>query len=409
MKHHKKLLVVLITGALASSSVFATNGYAPHGIGMKSKGMGGVTIAHQGDAVAVGGNPAGSAWMDDRLDVGIDLFRPIREAEISDSFASFLNDTYDGSGSKLFPIPEFGYRRGLNDQMAFALSMFGNGGMNTDYKDGFPLFNQTGSRTGINLSQLFIVPSMSYKLNSNNSIGIGLNLVAQGFKAKGLTNFDNPFFSSSPGNVTNNDTEWSYGAGLRIGWMGKVSETVTLGATYQSRTWMSEFDDYKGLFAEQGDFDVPANFGAGIAVQATPALLIAADIMRIQYSDVDSIANSAFNLFELGYPLGSDNGPGFGWEDMTVYKIGFEYQLNPKLILRAGYNHGKAPIPDKETLFNVLAPATVEDHLTLGATWVLDNDMEHEAIKLGFRKRVSTGLLKGVLGRHHDKQIGQGM
>jgi long-chain fatty acid transport protein len=376
MKHHTKLLAAVITGALASSPVFATNGYAPHGIGMKSKGMGGVTIAHQGDAVATGGNPAGSAWMEDRLDIGVDLFRPIREAEISGSMDPRLNTTYDGSGSKLFPIPEFGYRRGLNDDMAFALSMFGNGGMNSDYKDSFPLFNGTGNRTGINLSQLFIVPSMSYKLNSNNSIGVGLNLVAQGFKARGLTNFDNPFFSESPGSVTDNDTEWSYGAGVRIGWMGKVSDAVTLGATYQSRTYMSEFDGYKGLFAEQGDFDVPANYGVGIAVQATPELLIAADIVRIQYSNVDSIANPADNLFLLGYPLGSDNGPGFGWEDMTVYKIGFEYKMNPTLTLRAGYNHGKAPIPSSETLFNVLAPATVEDHLTLGATWDLGNDME---------------------------------
>ena len=378
MKHYKKFLAAVITGTLASSSVFATNGYAPHGIGMKSKGMGGVTIAHQGDAVATGGNPAGSAWMEDRVDLGVDLFRPIREAEISGSMNPMLNTTYDGSGTKLFAIPEFGYRRGLNDELAFALSLFGNGGMNTDYKDGFPLFNSTGDRTGINLSQLFIVPSVSYKVNSSNSIGVGLNLVAQGFKARGLDNFT--MFSTSPTNLTNNDTEWSYGAGLRIGWMGKVSDTVTLGATYQSRTYMSEFDDYEGLFAEQGDFDVPSNFGVGIAVQATPDLLIAADVVRIRYSEVDSIANPLANLnncmFDASYCLGGDNGPGFGWEDMTVYKLGVEYKMNSTLTLRAGYNHGKAPIPSSETLFNVLAPATVEDHLTLGATWDLGNDME---------------------------------
>jgi long-chain fatty acid transport protein len=279
MKHHKKLLAALVTGALASSSVFATNGYAPHGIGMKSKGMGGVSIAHQEDAVAVGGNPAGSAFMDDRLDVGADLFRPIRDAKVSGSMVPFFNDDYDGSDTKLFLIPEFGYRRGLNEQTAFALSMFGNGGMNSDYKDGIPMFNidpNTGevARTGINLSQLFIVPSMSYKLNNNHSIGVGLNLVAQGFKARGLSNFT--AFSMDPDNLTNNDTDWSYGAGLRIGWMGKVSNIITLGATYQSRTWMTEFDDYAGLFAEEGDFDVPSNFGAGIAIQATPDLLIAA-------------------------------------------------------------------------------------------------------------------------------------
>ncbi|MGD8590805.1 MAG: outer membrane protein transport protein [Chromatiales bacterium] len=392
MKHHKKLLAVLITGALASSSVFATNGYAPHGIGMKSKGMGGVNIAYQADAVAVGGNPAGSAFLDDRLDIGVDLFRPQREASITGNsftvdtpmgpFPASFDGNFDGNGTDLFLIPEFGYRRGLNDQIAFALSMFGNGGMNTDYKDGVPIFNvdQTfqSNRTGINLSQLFIVPSMSYKLNSNNSIGIGLNLVAQGFYARGLQNFE--MYSLEPQNLTNNDTDWSYGMGLRIGWMGKVSDNVTLGATYQSPTWMSEFDDYAGLFAQEGDFDIPANFGAGITVQATPKLLITGDIVRIQYSDVDSIANPLSNLYKCGYDpsycVGGDNGPGFGWEDMTVYKIGFEYQLDPKWVLRAGYNYGEAPIPDSETLFNILAPATVESHLTLGATWTLDNDME---------------------------------
>jgi long-chain fatty acid transport protein len=398
MKHTKKLLAALITGAMASSSVLATNGYAPHGIGMKSKGMGGVSIAHQGDAVAVGGNPAGSAWLDDRVDVGIDLFRPIRESEVSGSFVPFFNDKYDGSGTKLFPIPEFGYRRGIDDQIAFALSLYGNGGMNTDYKDGIPLFNinpNTGevARTGINLSQLFVVPSMSYKLNSNHSIGVGLNLVAQGFKAKGLQNFTG--FSLDPDKVTNNDTDWSYGAGLRIGWMGKVSDTVTLGATYQSPTWMSKFDEYKGLFAEQGKFNVPANFGGGIAVQASPNLMIAADIMRIQYSQVDSISNPLANLnncqFDPAYCLGGDKGPGFGWEDMTVYKIGFEYALNPTVILRAGYNHGKAPIPSSETLFNMVAPATVEDHFTLGATWVLDNDMEVTAAYMHARETTIQG------------------
>jgi long-chain fatty acid transport protein len=31
----------------------------------------------------------------------------------------------------------------------------------------------------------------------------------------------------------------------------------------------------------------------------------------------------------------------------------------------------KQPIPESQTLFNILAPGVVEDHLTLGATWQL--------------------------------------
>ena len=57
MRHSRKFLGALILGATVTTPAFATNGYAPHGIGMKSKGMGGIFIGYQGDSVALGGNP----------------------------------------------------------------------------------------------------------------------------------------------------------------------------------------------------------------------------------------------------------------------------------------------------------------------------------------------------------------
>lgn len=383
MLQFKGVLTTIAAGMLASGGVLATNGYAPHGIGMTSKGMGGVYIGYQGDAVALGGNPAGSAFMENRVDVGIDIFRPIRDADLD--FGPGGTFSYDGSNKEWFALPEFGYRRGLNEKVALGLSVFGNGGLNTSYKPGIPLFNgalapnppvgpATGTTTGINLMQLFVVPSVSYKVNDDHAIGLGVNLVAQGFEAKGLGGFSG--FSSDPNNFTNNGMDWAYGAGLRLGWVGKLTPELSVGATYQSRTWMTEFDDYAGLFAESGDFDVPSNYGIGVAWQATPDLLVAADVTRINYSEVDSIGNSINNLLLSGAPLGSSNGPGFGWDDVTVFKLGVEYAVDPKLTLRAGWNYGESPIPsNEETLFNVLAPATIEHHLTLGGTWQVNPDM----------------------------------
>jgi long-chain fatty acid transport protein len=413
MANYQKLgfAIALCTSA---STAFATNGYAPHGIGMTSKGMGGVTIGYQGDSVAVGGNPAGSAFMEDRMDVGLDLFRPIRSSTID--FGPGGSYNYDGSETKLFPIPEFGYRRGINDKMAFAVSVFGNGGMNTDYDPGIPLFNGSlgmaanapafGPNTGINLMQLFVVPSVSYKVNSNNAIGIGLNLVAQGFEAEGLTGFTN--FSTNPSKLTDNGMDWSYGAGVRIGWVGKVTDQLTFGLTYQSRTYMTDLSDYKGLFADEGAFDIPSNYGIGVAYQATPKLLIAADIQQINYSDIDAIGNSVNNFGNCSafammapnsYCLGGSNGPGFGWDDMTVYKIGAQFEVSPELTLRAGWNYGKAPIPSNdETLFNVLAPATVENHLTLGATWKVDPTVSVTATYMHAFENEIKDTLPGPLG-----------
>ena len=44
--------------------------------------------------------------------------------------------------------------------------------------------------------------------------------------------------------------------------------------------------------------------------------------------------------------------------------------------MRAGYNHSTQPIRKSETLFNILAPGVVQDHVTLGATYVLPNNGE---------------------------------
>ena len=71
--------------------------------------------------------------------------------------------------------------------------------------------------------------------------------------------------------MTNNGYDSSVGWGVRLGYTGKITPDCTLGATWASKTYMGEFDKYRGLFAEQGDFDIPSNFGVGLAWQATPS------------------------------------------------------------------------------------------------------------------------------------------
>lgn len=134
---------------------------------------------------------------------------------------------------------------------------------------------------------------------------------------------------------------------------------------------MSEFDDYKGLFADDGDFDIPAHYGVGIAIKATPKLTVAADVERIFYSDVNSVGNDSVGKLLSGQQLGDNNGPGFGWRDINLYKLGVSYAYSNNLTLRAGYNHNTQPIRDRDALLNVLAPGVVQDHLTLGASWQL--------------------------------------
>ena len=68
-------------------------------------------------------------------------------------------------------------------------------------------------------------------------------------------------------------------------------------------------------------------------------------------------------------PLGADNGPGFGWEDRDVWKLGARYRVGETLTLRAGYSTMTQPIPANETFINILAPGVIEEHASIGASW----------------------------------------
>ncbi len=152
-----QLLTLAVASALASGSALATNGYALHGIGMHAKGMGGASIALPLDAVSIGQNPAASAVVGNRADVGLDIFRPIRETTLSQTGnpmtnmppPGFFDGNFDGSESEWFFIPEAGYNRVIDSKWSAGVSLFGNGGMNTDYASpGVPLVNSnpmTGS------------------------------------------------------------------------------------------------------------------------------------------------------------------------------------------------------------------------------------------------------------------------
>jgi long-chain fatty acid transport protein len=369
----KTLLAAATAAALAPLAAHATTGYFQHGYGIKAKGMGGVGIALPQDALAAATNPAGMALVGNRLDLGVDWFAPDREAEITGNIFPGVNGKYDGNDTQSFLIPEFGYNRMLNPNLSLGVSVYGNGGMNTDYKTSpFTGFGGT-SPAGVDLMQLFISPTVAWRSGAH-AFGASLNLAWQRFQMRGAGLFAP--FSQSPGNVSDNGHDTSTGWGVRVGWTGQVSPTVTLGATYQTKTKMSEFDKYKGLFAEQGGFDIPENYGVGIAWKATSKLTLAADVQRINYGDVPSVGNPVDCLFQGTCQLGASNGAGFGWQNTTVYKLGIAYELNPSLTLRGGFITLDQPIPQNQTFVNIFAPGVVENHLTLGATWNVSKDSE---------------------------------
>lgn len=439
---NKSLLAIAVSTVLAAPTVNATNGYFSHGYSTKEKGLAGAGTAYSQDAMASATNPAGMAFVGERMDIGVSLFSPsprgytVTGAPPIPGSANF--DVLDGSGvcqtphplnpaacappfsvnpgsqestNDFFLIPHFAYNWALNNDSSYGVAIYGNGGMNSKYTGGsatlpdgntpgLTITEQPGTfgagTAGVNLEQLFVNISFAKMLNDKHALGASLIVAGQRFAAQGLENFGQ--FSLDSNNLSGNRHSTSYGAGIKLGYQGEVYKDIRVGVSYQSKISMSEFDEYKGLFAEGGDFDIPSTYNIGVAFDLGSSGIIVADVQRINYTDVAAISNSVSQLTNGSCSdalnstlnnsftptpasgagcLGGASGAGFGWEDMTIFKIGYQFEDDTyDITYRVGYSRTDQPIPKSETLFNILAPAVIETHFTAGITKRLAGNQE---------------------------------
>ena len=404
----KRLLAAAIVAGLTLPAVsYATNGYMLIGYGAKSRAMGGVGVAKGQDGLAAAFNPATMTDVAEtlnndgiRFDIGGDLFKP--KAAVYHDQNSLLGSEVikqPTSPSTFFSkrgyymLPTMGFVYKYNEDIALGFAMVGSGAA-AYYDQSLPsgesshFFNFNGlggDELGVKLMNLQMLPSISYQISPKQSVGATLVISYQLFEANGLGAFEDLGFGATTGNMTDMGTDTAWGGGIRLGWKGKfIGDKLDIGVNYSSRTYMDEFDKYQNLFAEQGDFDIPSTYAIGFAYEVSTSITTYLDVQRINFSEVASVGNSGPQLtgsfFECGDlscgALGLDQGLGFGWTDQTVIKLGIEYLYSNKITLRAGLNHGDAQIPEDQVLFSMLAPATIEDHVTMGASYKWDEDIE---------------------------------
>lgn len=383
-----RLLAAAIVGLLSgSTSAFATNGSFMIGSGAGSIGMGGVGVTSPQDSMCVGGNPAClGEFIQPQFDIGAGLFRPLRSSALSGVLGEtpIVNGkaSYQDSQVNLYLMPAMGFVWPFDDQLTVGFAALPAGGGGVTYAPNAAGNNMFSGPNylGTDLVQLIVPITAAYKVNETNTVGASIVPGRQRFLAQGLgTQFD--AWSIDKKHLSDQGHDFANGLGVRLGWMGYYFDRrVTLGATYASKVFMTKFEHYKGLFAQAGSFDIPANYAFGIGVKPVENLTVALDWEKIQYSNVPAFANRGpdsegqINISETaGDPtqLGQPHGGGFGWKDQIVWKMGVAYKPNDNWTLRAGYNYGRMPIQKDQLLFSVLATATTEKHYTAGFTYNL--------------------------------------
>ena len=349
----------------------ATNGMNMEAYGAKAGGMGGASFAHDNGNSAIMNNPAtlGLRQEGNNLGLGLTLLMPDVNTSMNHPMAGPMNAKSDGDK---YWMPSLSYIR-KSGKFTYGAGMLAQGGMGTEYGSTSFLSNGTGlpMRSEVGFGRLMF--PLAYNVNDNFTVAGQLDFVWASMDVQMLMPDGSGHASFSDNNDFSGEAKGN-GWAFKLGAHYKVSNALAFGATYHSKTDIGDLQG-SGTFTmlpggmqiptqfKVVDFQWPETYGVGVAWQATPAFMLAADVKHLGWKD-------SMKDFRLGMNMGGGFMVGSmpqNWKDQTVFMIGGQYMLAPGLALRAGINYADNPVPDNT--LNPLFPATITTHYTLGLGW----------------------------------------
>lgn len=376
--------------AYAAAPASATDGHFLHGVGAVNSAMGGAGVAYTGDLLgALNLNPAAlHVGSGTRAALSFELFKADRTVS---STMPGLGSGSTTSKSEFVPVPAFGWSTALNDKVTVAFGGLGIGGFGVDYMQDNtnPVLGprQMGGFGQVysNFSLMKITPAVAFEATEKLQLGFALNIDWASLAV-------DPFPAASPAFDPNTMTQMyssataadgAFGFGFQAGLLFKATDNVNVGLSYSSKQGFEDFE-FNTTYANPNlanfgqartitfAMDAPAIFAGGIAYQGDK-LVVTADAKYITYASTDGFQTAGFD--QTGAVTG------FGWDDIMVYAAGLQLEAADDVFLRAGWNYSENPIADANSLFNVPAPAIVQNHATFGFGF---NPFDNVTVDLGY-------------------------
>lgn len=218
---------------------------------------------------------------------------------------------------------------------------------------------------GDSLDQVIFSSGYFQPVGRSSMVGVSAVFAYQSYSSLGLGALDADDFNS-PG-LNQFTQENAAGAGVRLGVSSELSPVLRIGAHFQSRINMDQFNYYRGVFSEPGDFDVPASAAVGIVVQASSRSTLSFDVQRILYSDVNAFTSALLPDRFLSL-LGDGGSPEFTWDDLTVYSVGWQFASSDALTWEVQYSTRQQPSPTSQALYQALSPEFASGSMSFGMT-----------------------------------------
>ena len=393
---HSSQLFLLALVLLTLLAVLRTQSAQASGFGVFTQGASGL-----GQANAVVAHPTGPsslyfnpALLNDipgrQVEFGTTAILSKREVDLDSGGSDSTGDIWN------FPV-SFYYTHQGSDRLAAGFGVTFPFGLSNKWDS-----NAEGRYLGTS-AEMFTMnlnPVISFRFTDRLSLAFGLDLLYLDTELQARINQTvvgalRPDFLGGPLDALLPDAEQTFngsgwGHGFNLGALYKLTDRVSIGAAYRSHIDVEIDDgevDYENvdselalLFPEGGGnskIRLPAQFTAGVALQATERLVVEAGCRWEDWASTDQLKINLDNPF-LGQ---SSQVIPRDWRATWAWNLGGQYRINDKLAINAGYLYSDDPIPD--STFEPVIPDSPAHLFTVGAdmhysAWTLSGAFGYE-------------------------------
>ena len=228
---------------------------------------------------------------------------------------------------------------------------------------------------GSSFERQYFAPGIQRQLGDNGILGVSAIVAYQRYSAANLGLFS----ASAPDQGPFRDAtqpsfgyagyspyqESGYGTGVRLAVRQEVVSGLALDAGFQSRIDMEEFAAYRGVYSQPADLDIPARARLGLALQASDQSWLSVAVERVLYSDISAFPSRYLPNRFLSM-LGDSTSPSFGWEDLTVYSVGFTWSDGKDQQWHVDLSTRTQPSPSSQLLSRALSGDLANSAMTVG-------------------------------------------
>ncbi len=409
--------------ALAITSAFALS---PHSLGAgfqvsetTTSGMGRANAgeaARLDNAGVIAKNPAAQAFFDKQaLSVALHYIEP--EIDISGTNTNATGTVVKADATDVAPrpvVPGIFYAMPINEKWGFGLTINSRFGLSTEYENDFTASEYA---TESSIESIYFTPSVSFKLNDQISLGLGLSYISGEGKLKNtssttLNQTVTAGLSQPPPNGIGNPTAAAAvsptvgdsildleadgdGFSWNLGFLWRITDNANIGFSYFSAVDLDTDADYTIYSAAASAQNAASGTFAPAYLKKSGTLTLnLPDVAEVAYTQgigeqwevSASVQFTGWSSFEE-IAVDDDVLKEENWDDAMRYSIGADYKITPDIAIRFGYAYDESAVSEENRTLSI--PDADRNWYSFGGTFGLPTGSIDAAFTFVQGKKVS--------------------